>query len=257
MSARPQGIVRSTWATRRRKARVLAAIVVVGLLGWIVADQVTGRVPSGWQEHRVGAGGSIAVPDDWEATTFDPPDGEGACQREDAAGVLVAEAGLWDACPDRSEPPRVIVGWSAVNIAPDDLEDAESIEVAGEPALRIDEPRLVDPDDRRFSGEALLVPSLELHLLIHDEVDDSTAERIAATLHRPDGPDRDLAHVLEHPRPDGGTQLWVLDADARAYPLARHLPELDISRPWPRNGPEQVAHAWVTDDQLRLTAGGP
>lgn len=256
---------RSPWwlLSRRRTIRpgaVIGAVLLVVAGLWGARELPAGDVPRGWETHRVGETGTVAAPGDWEAATFDPPGGQGACERTGAEGLLVIEAGLWDACPRRSSPPRLVVGWSAAGIAPDELAAGARVEVAGQPARRVEDPRIGHPGGVAVPGYALVVPSLELHVLVRDEVPEEVAAGVQDSLDRRGGPHEDRSWVLEDRDPPGSAQgaLWAVDTEARVYPLAPELDEeIDFSRRWPANTEDAVAHAWVAGDRLRVASGGP
>lgn len=251
----------------------LAAGALVGgaWLGAIGLGVLDDRTPRGWERHSIGPAASVAAPQDWLVTSFEDARGSetdglaedldaGRCARPDAPGVLLIEAGLWDACPEQAQPPRLVAAWGLPGVDPARLAEAERTEVAGEPARRLDDPEVAAPEGVRVPGEAVVVPALEASLLIRDEVPGEVAERAADSLARDGGPDDDLARVAvgSSPQDPDAEAFWVVDAHARVYPLADPIEE-DVAfwEHWPGTTTHAVAHAWVTDQGIRVAAGGP
>ena len=87
-------------------------------------------------------------------------------------------------------------------------------------------------------GTAYVVPSLGVHLLVRDEVPGEVADELPTTLHRDGGADTEVVWFLSEtrdrqaPTSDADPGLWVVDAEARVYPLVDDLDvPLDLAVP--------------------------
>ena len=242
-----------------------AALVAALATGAVLAGAGGGHVPDGWSAHGLGDGGQLAVPDHWQVVDGGPSAGaEDPCASA-AEGVLVVEASLVDRCgAHAAEPTRAIASWNRPGVPAAALAEAERIEVAGHPGLRLDDPP-VGEDRDAVPGTAYVVPSLAVHLLVRDEVPDDVADQLPTTLHRDGGSDTEVVWFLSDtgdrhaPTSDSDADpgLWVVDADARVYPLVDELEvPVELAVPWPEATPDQVAHGWVGNDRLRVAVGG-
>lgn len=251
--------------TTRTRWLLGVAVLGAGLAAGaaLLAAGSNGAVPDGWTAHGLGDGGQIALPQAWELVTGGASPGTDDPCASTAPGVVVRESSLVDRCgPDASVPTRTVVTTNRPGVPATALSDAQRVEVAGQAALRLEDPPF-GPDRERVPGAAYVVPSLGLHLLVRDEVPADVAGQLPDTLHLDAGPDDEVVWFVSDTGgrdtaladPDPG--LWVVDAEARAYPLVEEL-EVPLERaiPWPAAAPDQVAHAWIGEDRLRAVIGG-
>ena len=74
--------------------------------------------------------------------------------------MVVRESSLVDRCgPDASAPPRAVVTTNRPGVPATALSDAQRIEVAGHPGLRLEDPPF-GPDREQLPAAAYLVPRL-------------------------------------------------------------------------------------------------